>query len=460
MTRLYILTCIAWIVVGVCYAQQPIPPANFDEAKVPKFELTDPLKTTDGRIVNTPELWNEVRRPELLKLFADEMFGHPPLPPTNDLFGNGAQGLRATCYSYNPSFREDNTVAPESNGYFVFNSKGRRYQIFLRLYKQAESGQRMNQDIKILIYVPRNTTGKVPAFLGLNFRGNHTVSADPGIRLGTVWVRPEGGKDGWDGILVPEPAKEEDRGSMARRWPIEMILDRGYAVITAYYGDIEPDFNGGSQFGVRKLLDQKGESNEGNAIATWAWGLELIRDRVVPFTDLNLDPDKIAVIGHSRLGKTALWAAATNPKFAMAISNNSGCGGAALSRREYGETLLLINSVRPHWYCGNFKKYNLDVNSLPFDQHELVALIAPRPVYIASAEEDQWADPKGEFLSGLYADPVYRLLGTDGIGGITEMPPVDKPVGGTIGYHIRTGKHDITEYDWEQFLNFADKHLR
>jgi len=447
MTRLYIFTCAALVVAGICYAQQPIPPANFDEANVPKFELTDPLKTLDGRKVDTPEFWNEVRRPEVLKLFEEEMYGKP-LPSRLPGYTVGGFGFD----------NRDSTV---------FNGKGTRYQIKLFFFKEEETITPDIPKINILIYTPNNVVGKVPAFIGLNFRGNHTVSDDPGIHLGTVWVRPEGGKDGWDGVLVPEPAKEEDRGSMSRRWPIEMILDRGYAVVTAYYGDIEPDFNGGNKFGVRKLLDQKGEPNEGNAIATWAWGLGQIYELVCAGANpmmfdapLNIDYRKIAVIGHSRLGKTALWAAAQDTRFAMAISNNSGCGGAALSRREYGETLLLINSVRPHWYCDNFKKYNLDVNALPFDQHELVALIAPRPVYISSAEEDQWADPKGEFLSGFYADPVYRLLGTDGIGGITEMPPVNKPVGGTIGYHVRTGKHDITEYDWEQFLNFADKHLR
>ena len=439
MTRLYAFAFAAWIAASVCCAQQSIPPANFDENNVPKFELPDPLKTTNGRTVNTPELWNNVRKPELLELFEKEMFGKAPLP---SLDNRGSM-------TYKVAITQSGTV---------FGHKGQRYLMRFQLSKN-EKVKDSDPTINVLIYAPNQRTDKTPAFLGLNFRGNHTVSADPGIPLGTVWRTPQGGWDGMNDVLVPQPASEEERGMQASRWQIEKILDRGYAVITANYNDIEPDFDGGSKFGFRQLIEQKGEANEGNAIATWAWGLELIRD-AINFNRLNIDPDKIAVIGHSRLGKTALWAAAQNEKFAMAISNNSGCGGAALSRREYGETLLLINSARPHWYCGNFKKYNLDVNSLPFDQHELIALIAPRPVYIASAEEDRWADPKGEFLSGLYADPVYLLLGTDGIAGITEMPEPNRSVGGTIGYHIRTGKHDITEYDWEQFLNFADKHLR
>jgi hypothetical protein len=173
-----------------------------------------------------------------------------------------------------------------------------------------------------------------------------------------------------------------------------------------------------------------------------------------------VDADKVVVTGHSRLGKTSLWAGAINPKFAMVISNNSGCCGAALSRREFGETPLLTNSVRPHWFCQNFHKNSEHANSLPFDQHELIALIAPRPVYIARAVEDRWADPKGEFLAGLHADPVYRLLGTDGIAGVKEMPEIDRSVGGRIGYHIRAGAHNVMPFDWECYLNFADKHFR
>ncbi|MDR0326869.1 MAG: acetylxylan esterase [Planctomycetaceae bacterium] len=422
-------SCAVLFAAAVGYAQQPVAPANYDEAKVPKFDLPDPLKTSDGRNVDSAQLWNEVRRPELLKLFEEQMFGQ-----TRPLF--------------DLKFEHDETILAKST---VFNGKGTQWQIHLHLVPIKE--QRKNDypypQIVVLIYTPNNVTRKTPAFIGLNFQGNHTVSDDPGITLGMVWK---------DKQCVP--ATEEERGNQKERWQIEKILDRGYAVATAYYEDIEPDFDGGSQFGMWRLIDQKGKPNEGNAIATWAWGLSMIYDVLAAHGDLNIDLQKIAVMGHSRLGKTALWAGAMDSRFAMVISNNSGCGGAALSRREYGETVHRINTSFPHWFCGNFKKYNLDVNALPFDQHELIALMAPRPVYIASAEEDQWADPKGEFLSGLYADPVYRLLGTDGIAGVMEMPKVNRSVGGTIGYHIRTGQHDVTEYDWEQYLNFADKHLR
>ena len=415
-----------------------VPRANYDESKVPAFELTDPLRMKDGHKVDSVKLWNEVRRPELLKLFADEMFGNSPLPLDD-------------CESAGFAVRVHNLAAPDPT---VFNGKGTRHQMRLQFVK-GEQPKDDDPKIDVLVYTPNNAKGKVPMFLGLNFRGNHTVAVDPGIVLGTVWAKPEGAKN-----FAPLPAKEEDRGLQSSRWPVEMILDRGFAVASAYYGDIEPDFNGGSKFGVRRLIDQKGEPNEGNAIATWAWGLGMIRNVIEMYAEkLNVNPEKIAVIGHSRLGKTALWAGATNPKFALVVSNNSGCGGAALSRREFGETVRRINTVFPHWFCDNFKKYNQDVNSLPFDQHELIALIAPRPVYIASAEEDRWADPRGEFLSAFYADPAYHLLGKDGFYGVTTMPPVGQSVGGTIGYHIRSGKHDITSFDWERFLDFAAKHF-
>lgn len=405
--------------------------ANYDESLVPEYTLPDPLSLLDGRQVESADVWISQRRPEILQLFEEQVYGRAPA---------GAPDF---------SFRE----VSRSND--ALNGKAIRREVAITLASQPEPVV-----MTLLLYAPRSG-GPVPCFLGLNFYGNHTISDEPEIQLNPNWMRANK-----EYGIVDHRATEASRGVQADRWPVELILDRGYAVATIYCGDIDPDVHDGFQNGVHPAFYAPGQSqpkpDEWGTIAAWAWGLSrgldyLERDELV-------DGTKVAVIGHSRLGKTALWAGAVDPRFAMAISNNSGCGGAALSRRRFGETVRRINGNFPHWFCGNFHAYNDREEELPVDQHMLIALIAPRPVYVASAEDDLWADPQGEFLAAAHADPVYRLLGTDGLGGDAppqSRPPVDEPLkSGRIGYHLRTGKHNITEYDWRQYLDFADHHLR
>jgi hypothetical protein len=304
----------------------------------------------------------------------------------------------------------------------------------------------------MLIYLPGDHEGPVPLFLGLNFYGNHTIHSDPKISIARSWVR---NNDEYG--ITENKATEQSRGVRSHRWPVELILSRGYGLATIYYGDIDPDFHDGFENGIHGLFPGKGPDRDQGAwgsISAWAWGLSRAMDYLE--TDPDVANDRVAVIGHSRLGKTSLWAGAQDERFSLVISNNSGCGGAALSRRAFGERLSDINTRFPHWFASRFHKYNDNEAALPVDQHMLLALVAPRPLYVASAEKDLWADPAGEYLSLFHAGRVYEIFGGKPMIS-DQLPSIDRPVrSGNLGYHIRSGKHDLTRYDWEQYMDFAD----
>jgi hypothetical protein len=398
------------------------PGFNYDESKVPEYSLPAVLEAADGQRITTAAEWRDIRRPQLLALFERHAYGcmAPRLEPV--------------------------VVEVEGESPQALAGKGIRREVALTFERGGKEVV-----LHVLLALPAGATSErpVPVFVGCNFEGNHTIHPTEPIRLARVFNRQRG-ED-------PKLADESTRGSKSTRWPLEMILERGYGVATIYYGDIDPDFDDGFKNGAHALfpeLQQRGDN--WTSIGAWAWGLSRVLDYLE--TEPRVDSRRVAVLGHSRLGKTALWAGAQDERFAIVISNNSGCGGAALARREFGETVKRINTAFPHWFCTNHKAYGDRVNDLPVDQHELIALIAPRPVYVASASEDLWADPRGEFLSCVAADPVYRLLTEDGLPS-HEFPEVGKPLHGRIGYHLREGTHDITHYDWEQYLDFADLHL-
>ncbi len=396
-----------------------------DEANVPEYKLPNVLTRFNGGKVKTAKVWFKKQRPEILKKFTEEVYGKVP----------GKLDI------------QDVKIWETANN--ALNGIAIRRQLSL-FFKKGDR----NLEVNVLMYLPKSEQ-KVPVFLAYNFSGNHTVCNDPNIRLTESWVSdiPSVG-------IINNRVTEQSRGCDSDSWSIDAIIKAGYGLVTVYYGDVDPDKNDFSD-GIEPFFYQANQIrpkfDEWGSIAAWAWGLSRVMDYLEK--DELVDSKKVAVLGHSRLGKTALWAGATDQRFAMVISNESGCGGAALSKRIFGETVQIINNHFPHWFCGNFKKYNDNEAELPIDQHMLLALIAPRPLYVASAEGDKWSDPRGEFLSAKLASAVYELLGLEGLP-VKEMPEVNHPVMGTIGYHIRSGKHDLTQYDWQQYIRFADKYFK
>jgi hypothetical protein len=400
-------TAFAALVLALIAANYPKP------ADLPvKPDLPDPLVLFNGDKVKTKDDWFKKRQPELKELFEHYMYGKAPPAPK----------------------KIDAKIEREDKNYFDGKATLREITIHY--------GPEGTPPIHLLLVIPNKRTKPAPVFVGMNFNGNHRLLNDPKIALPTAWVP---GKD--------NRAVEADRGKDIDVWALQQTIDRGYAVATFYSGDVDPDRKDKRE-GVQPHYP---DTFDWGTIRAWAWGISRAVDYLV--TDKDLDKTKIAAVGHSRLGKTALVAAAFDDRIALAIPLQAGCGGTSPNRGKVGESVKQINTNFPHWFNAQFKEFNDNPEKLPFDQHCLIALCAPRPVLLANAEEDLHANPKGQFDMLVAADPVYRLLDAGGLD-TKEMPPNNKLIDSKLGYYIRPGKHSMTAGDWKVFCDFADKQLK
>ena len=400
---------------------QKIPwEVNYDESQMPQYPLPDVLLCQDGSKIETADAWQKKRRPELLQMFKDVMYGE--IPPRPDR-------VRYELLSEKKDARGGKAVRRE-----------------VRIHLEMNNGK--SHSIDMLYYLPANAKGKVPVFVGLTFIGNHVVTDEPDVRI-----------TGLAGDTPENPINRE-RGFQVRRFPIDTILDRGYALATASYHDIFPDRVTGWETSIYELFFSGEELKRPkgySCVGAWAWGISRMLDylETVP----EIDASKAAVYGHSRLGKTSLWAGVTDERFKLVCVNDSGCGGAALSRRLYGETLFSMcnfHNIGKYWFTDTLADKAEHPENLPLDQHELIALTAPRPVAVHSATEDQWADPKGEYLSAYYAGPVFKLFGKTPLASETPPEP-EHAVGTDVSYYCRIGKHDLLLSDWNHYMDMADR---
>ncbi len=389
--------------------------------------LPDPLVLQNGKKVESAEQWRNERRPELVEMFQKYVYGHLPPKP------------------------EKMSVTVERVNTNLFDGAATKSEVTLKY------GPPDCPPLHLLLVVPNNKK-PAPVFLCLNFHGNQAVLKDPDIALATGWQTGTIHKNG----IVNNHVTDEGRGVEESEWMVERTIKRGYAFATFHNVDIEPDRTNAME-GTRALYPQ----NDWGAIAAWAWGFHRAVDYLV--TNPAIDAKRIAVMGHSRNGKATILAAALDERIAMAFPHQAGCGGTAPSRHTIGsgaagfpdkvETIKRINTAFPHWFNAEFKKFLDTPEKLPLDQHELLALCAPRPVLYSTAAEDRWANPPGQFEMMKAAGPVYRLLGASGLES-EKFPEVNQPsLGGTLGFYFRDGKHATTADDWAVFLDFADKHF-
>lgn len=395
-------------------------PVNYTEARVGQYTLPDVLRLADGGTVGDAATWFEKRRPEIVKLFEENQYGRCPGRPAEMSFDVFDKGTPA------------------------FGGKAIRRQVTIRFSKD-KAGPQMD----LLIYLPAGAGKPVPLLLNLGFSANNTMVNDPNVKVGTLWDRKQNQRvpatRGFGGLSVLP------------------VLEKGFGVATFNYGDVDPDALGSIAGGVRRLYLKDGQTepapDEWGSIAAWAWGISRAIDYFE--TDKDVDARRIAIMGVSRLGKTVLWAGAHDTRVAMVIASCSGEGGAALSRRNYGETIAhLVEPTRfPYQFCANYAKWANRVGEFPVDAHMLIALIAPRPVLLQTGYTDKWSDPYGEFLAAVATGPVYELLGKQGLG-TDKMPPAGEPILHTIGFYMHAGGHGAYPPDWPVFLKFMQMHLQ
>jgi len=403
-------------------------PVNYDEAKVGAYTLPDALTFPDGKPVRDLRAWTEKRRPEIVKLFETQQYGVAPGRPADESFEVTDKGTPA------------------------FGGKAIRKQVTIRL-SPKDSRDPTWPEIHLLIYLPAAAKKPVPMFFSINFGTIQNAVDDPSIA-------PEAARDPKTDELVMQPPSAYAR--TYGRIDVQALLDAGIGVATFYYAELDPDTPTGFAKGIRAKYLKPGQSvgndvrapEDWGTISAWAWGMSRAQDYFE--TDKAIDAKRVAIHGISRLGKTVMWAGAHDQRFAAVIASCSGEGGAALSGRNYGETIahLTAPSRYPYQFAANYAKYGGFPDKAPMDANMLVALIAPRPLLLQTGSIDYWSDPKGEFLAAVAAGPVYKLLGKQDLG--TEVWPAAKtPIfSNGLNYYMHEGGHGMVPTDWEIYVQF------
>jgi hypothetical protein len=398
-------------------------PVNYDEAKVGTYTLPDPLVLNNGKPVRDAKTWLKQRRPEIVSLFETEQYGKAPGRPAGESFEVFEKGTPA------------------------LNGKAIRRQVMIYLTRD-----KTGPAIQLLMYLPAGVTKPVPMLLSINFGAVQNAVDDPGIKPETVWD-------------MKTNKRIQAVGKGFGKLNVEPLLDAGFGVATFYYGDVEPDYREGFSNSIRARYAKPGGTEENRAaddwgsVAAWAWGMSRVEDYFE--TDKTVDSKRVAIHGVSRLGKTVMWAGAHDERFAAVIASCSGEGGAALSHRNYGETVAHLTAPTryPYQFAANYAKWAGFPDKAPMDANLLVALIAPRPLLLQTGNTDSWSDPKGEFLSEVAAGPVYRLLGKQDLG--TEVWPAAKvPIfRDGLNYYMHDGGHGMVPSDWDIYVQFLKQAL-